>query len=289
MPTARATLAAEHRELTGKKVARLRHAGALAGGRLRPRRRLGQHLDRCPRVRAAAPAHRPERPGRPVRRRRQGPAGAGLLGPGPPGQSPGAPRGPLPRADDRGADGRRPACRNRRVVGDRRPRRDAAPPDRVRPHPGTARSSAAGHRVLDRVAHRLRHDDPRARPRHPRGRDPDDRRRRDRGQGPGPARRGGAGRGRGRDRRGRARGGRGAASSRPARARAAAPTRADRPRAGGQRERRPDAKTIEKRIVIRSADRRPRRRRSVPISRLRTSGSISSNSVCSSNSLRNAM
>ena len=29
MPTARATLAAEHRELTGKKVARLRHAGRL--------------------------------------------------------------------------------------------------------------------------------------------------------------------------------------------------------------------------------------------------------------------
>ena len=62
-----------------------------------------------------------------------------------------------------------------------------------------------------------------------------------------------------------------AESRRPARASAAAPTRADRTRVGRQRERRPDANTIEKRIVIRSAERRPRRRRSVPISRLRTS------------------
>ena len=61
------------------------------------------------------------------------------------------------------------------------------------------------------------------------------------------------------------------------------------PRRRRQRERRPDANTIAKRIVICSAVRRPRRRRSVPIRRLRTSGSISSNSVCSSNSLRNAM
>ena len=49
---------------------------------------------------AARGSREAERPGGPVRRRGQGPAGAGLLRPGPPGQSPGAPRGPLPGADD---------------------------------------------------------------------------------------------------------------------------------------------------------------------------------------------
>ena len=122
MPTARATLAAEHRELTGKKVARLRHAGRL------PAVVYGHGVDSDS---VSIDAHEFEQ-----LRRHTGPnalvdlsvdgakaaAGAGVRGPGPPGQPPGAPRRPLPRPDDRGADGRRPARRHRRIVGDRRPR-----------------------------------------------------------------------------------------------------------------------------------------------------------------------
>ena len=72
MPTARATLAAEHREITGKKVA------ASAAPASCPAVVYGHGVDstnvtdRRPRLRAAPPAHRPERPGRPVGRRQEG-------------------------------------------------------------------------------------------------------------------------------------------------------------------------------------------------------------------------
>ena len=205
MPTARATLAAEHRELTGKKVARLRHAGRL------PAVVYGHGVASDS---ISIDAHEFEQ-----LRRHTGPNALVDL------SVDGAKAQPVLVSSVQVHPVNRralhvdlflvrmteeltvdvPLVGHRRIAGDRRPRRHAAPPDRVRPHPGAPRSPAAGHRVLDRVARRLRHDDPRPRPGHPRGRDPDDRRRRDRGQGPGPARRGGPGRGRGRDRRGCAR------------------------------------------------------------------------------------
>ena len=48
MPTARATLAAEHRDSTGKKVARLRRAGRLPGVVYGHGVDSDQHHGRCP-------------------------------------------------------------------------------------------------------------------------------------------------------------------------------------------------------------------------------------------------
>ena len=152
------TLAAEHRDVTGKKVARLRRAGRLPavvyghGDRLRRTCRVDAHefeqlrrhagpnalVDLSVDGKKAPPGARPRRPG-------------------PPGQPPAAPRRPVPRPDDRGADGRR-AARRRPATSPRRraARRHAAPPDRVGPGPGAAGPPAAVDRVLDRVARRLR-------------------------------------------------------------------------------------------------------------------------------------
>ena len=254
MPTARATLAAEHRDVTGKKVATLRRAGRL------PAVVYGHGVDSDS---VSIDAHEFEQ-----LRRHVGPnALVDLSVDGKKAQPVlvsavqvhpvnrhTAPRRPVPRPDDRGADGRRPARRHRRVARGRQPGRHAAPPDRVGPDPGPAGPPPAVDRVLGRLARRLRHDHPRPRSRDPRGRDAPDRRRRDHRQGPGAARRGGR-RGPGRDRRGRARGGRGRRVVRGEPARPAAIT-ASRPRAdpaprstAPQRERRPEANTIGKRIV----------------------------------------
>ena len=114
MATARATLAAEHRDIDRQEGRPPPPRRPPARRRLRPRRRLDQHVGRRPRVRAASAPHRPERAGRPVGRRREAEPGPRLRRPGPPGQPPDPPRRPVPRAHDRGADGRRAARGDRR-------------------------------------------------------------------------------------------------------------------------------------------------------------------------------
>ena len=88
MSTARATLAAEHRDLTGKKVARLRRAGRL------PAVVYGHGIESDS---VSIDAHEfeqlrrhtgAERARRPLRRRQEGAPVLVLGGPGPPGQPP---------------------------------------------------------------------------------------------------------------------------------------------------------------------------------------------------------
>ena len=93
---------------------------------------------RQPTSSSSSAARRLERPGRPVGRRRQGPAGPRPRRPGPPGQPPAAPRRPVRGPDDRGADRRRAARGHRRGAGRRAQRRDAPPPDRDGQGPGAA-------------------------------------------------------------------------------------------------------------------------------------------------------
>ena len=201
MPTARATLAAEHREVTGKKVARLRRAGTPA--------RPSSTATASTSTSVTVDAHefeqlrrhsRPERPGRPVGRRRRRRSPVLVYGV----QVHPVNRRPLHvdlfvvrMTEELTVDVPLVATGESPAVD--APGRHAPPPDRVRPRPRAARSPAAVDRVLGRVARRLRHHDPRPRPDDPRRRDAADRRRRDHRQGPGAARRGGvvvAGRGR---------------------------------------------------------------------------------------------
>ena len=116
MPTARATLAAEHREVP----ARRSPASAAPAGC--PAVVYGHGVDSTS---VSIDAHDFEQ-----LRRHIGPnalvdlsvdgkkaqPGPRLGGPGPPGQPPDPPRRPVPGPDDRGADGRRAARRDRRVA-----------------------------------------------------------------------------------------------------------------------------------------------------------------------------
>ena len=193
MSTARATLAAENRDIIGKKVAQLRRAGRL------PAVVYGHGVDSTS---ISVDAHDFEQ-----LRRHSGPnalvdlsvdggeaePGPRVCGPGPSGQPADPACRPLPGPDDRGADGRRPARGDRHLAGRRAPGRHAPPPDRIRAHPRAPGPPPAVDRVLGRVARRLRHHDPRSRPVGPERRDAADRRRRDHRQGPGTARRGSRG------------------------------------------------------------------------------------------------
>ena len=130
MATARPTLAAEPREVTGKAVKQAPQRRPPAGRRVRPWRRFGQADARRPRVRPAAQARRAERPHRPLGRRQEGQPGPDPGRADPPGQPPTAARRPVPRPHDRGADGRRAARGRRRVARRHAAQRHTAPPDR---------------------------------------------------------------------------------------------------------------------------------------------------------------
>ena len=220
MPTARATLAAEHRELTGKKVARLRHAGRL------PAVVYGHGVDSNS---ISIDAHEFEQ-----LRRHTGPNALVDLS-----VDGGKAQPVLVHAVQVHPVNRRPLHVDLFLV------RMTEELTVDVPLVATGESSA----IVDlggTLLHPIESVRIRALPDHlpqsieysieslvdfdttihvrdlidPRRRDPADRRRRDRRQGPGAARRGGPGRGRGRDRRGCAEERRGRRGSRPARARA---------------------------------------------------------------------
>ena len=165
MATARATLAAEHRDLTGKKVARLRRAGRL------PAVVYGHGVDSDS---VSVDAHEFEQ-----LRRHTGPnALVDLSVDG----SEGPARSSCPAVQVHPVNRRTlhvdlflvrmteeltvdvPLVATGESPAVDAQGRHAPPPDRVRPRPRAAGSPAAVDRVLDRVAGRLRHHDPRPRP-----------------------------------------------------------------------------------------------------------------------------
>ena len=188
--SSRPTLAAEPREVTGKKVALLRREGRL------PAVVFGHGIDsenvsaRRPRVRAAAPPRRPERPDRPVGRRQEGRARSSSTA----SRSIRSTAAPLHvdlflvrMTEELTVDVPLVATGTSKAIENEGG--TLAAPDRARPDQGAAGSPAAVDRVLDRLARRLRRRHQGLRPRDPVRRHAADRPGGDRRQGPGAARR----------------------------------------------------------------------------------------------------